>query len=280
MSFSRMPESRGGGNLRLFGLVIVAIVVAAALVFYFAVGFGSNSSQAAPPDNTVNSNSPMRASYGVTGASLPAPQAVQQVPTPVANTAMNQKQSSGLQSAPIPTVKYGEVLSEGFITLDLPGNQTSEAWYTRQVDTYSKNLTLFFALYNDPGDTIIKTVEVAPYADGNQITNARLTMFYPNGAERYLSFDGAQGTISLTQRYGQPYGPSIFSPDLRIALVNYGVVLSDPADSIRADIHLDLSGLSDTESLTLVQTNPVLVNQVLTEVQGIVDQVNDKRPVQ
>ena len=280
MSFSRMPESRGGGNLRLFGLVIVAILVAAALVFYFAVGFGSSSSQAAPPDNVVGSSSPSRASYGMAGGSLPASQMLQQAPTPVSGAAVTKKQNSGNKSMPIPTAEYGEVLSEGFVTLDLPGSQTAEAWYTRQVDTYSKNLTMFFAIYNEPGDTIIKTVEVAPYADGNPVDNARIIMFYPDGAERHLSLDRVEGTIGLTQRYGQPYGPSIFSPDLRIAMVNYGVVLTDHSNSIRADIHLDLSGLSDTESITLVQRNPVLVDQVLMEIQNIVNQVNDKRPAQ
>ena len=279
MSFSRMPESRGGGgsNLRLFGLVIIAVLVSAALVIYFTTGFGSNSSQAAPPESLRPSTTVWQGYPG--GASLPVQPAVQQVPAPVSNAALTKMRGSNQQSLQAPAVNYGEILSEGFVTLDLPGNEVADAWYTRQLDTYTRNLTLFFAVYNS-SSTIIRTVEVAPYIDGAPISNARIALFYPNGIERHVGFDGNNGTVTLTQRHGQPYGPSLFSPDLRVALVNYGLTLGDQNGSVRADIHLDRSGLSDTESLTLVQSNRPLVNQVLAEVQGIVDQINSRRPVQ
>ena len=42
MRFSRMPEIRRSGNLPLFGLATVVVLVAAALIFYFTIGFGAN----------------------------------------------------------------------------------------------------------------------------------------------------------------------------------------------------------------------------------------------
>ena len=119
---------------------------------------------------------------------------------------------------------------------------------------------------------------MAGYTQGELINNARITMFYPEGPERYLSFDATAGTIGLSQRHGQPFGPSMFTPELRVALVNYGVVLGDESGSIRADLHLDLTGLSDSESFMLAQSNPEVVNRVMVEVQGLVDQINARRP--
>lgn len=281
MRFSRMPESRRGNGLRLLGLALVAIVVVtAALVVYFTVGFGPNFSQAASPEGPKGAGNATLAASSPLGALPPAPVA-QQAPTPVPEiTLQTQKEESNLLSPPIPSVSYGEVLSEGFVTLDLPGEQVRNAWYTFQVNTSTREITLFFALYNEGKDTIIKTVEVARYTQGELINNACITMFYPQGPERYLSFDAEAGTIGLSQRHGQPYGPSMFTPELRVALVNYGLVLGDESGSIRADLHLDLTGLSDSESFMLAQSNPEAVNRVMVEIQGLVDQINARRPIE
>ena len=280
MRFSRMPEIRRGGNLRLFGLATVVVLVAAALIVYFTIGFGSHFSQAvSPQDLGGSSNTNLAASSPV--RALPPAQVAQVAATSIPESALKTKeQNSTPQSPPIPAVNYGEVLSEGFVPLELPGGESSDSWYTFQVNISTRDITLFFALYNSGKDTIIKTVEIGQYSQGELIDNARVTMFYPNGAPRHLHFDAVAGTTSLSQRYGQPYGPSMFSSGLRVAMVNYGLVLGDESGAIRADVHLDLSGLSDSESVMLTQSNPDVVNRVMVELQVLVDQINAKRPIE
>ena len=277
MSFSRIPESRRGGNLPVFGLATVVVLVAAALIVYFTIGFGANFSQAASPQDLPGSSNTNLAASSPVRALLPAQVAATSIPESALKT---KEQNSTPQSPPIPAVNYGEVLSEGFVPLELPGGESLDSWYTFQVNTSTRDITLFFALYNSGKDTIIKTVEIGHYGQGELIDNARVTMFYPNGAQRHLHFDAVAGTTSLSQRYGQPYGPSMFSPELRVAMVNYGLVLGDESGAIRADVHLDLSGLSDSESVMLTQSNPDVVNRVMVELQVLVDQINAKRPIE
>ena len=50
--------------------------------------------------------------------------------------------------------------------------------------------------------------------------------------------------------------------------------------AVHPDVHLDLSGLSDSESVMLTQSNPDVVNRVMVELQVLVDQINAKRPIE
>jgi hypothetical protein len=90
-------------------------------------------------------------------------------------------------------------------------------------------------------------------------------------------FDGNQGTITLTQQIRQPYGPSLFSPELRVALVNQRMLLKDETGAISTELQLDLSGLSDSEVLEFQRTAPEIVDDVLSELQDLVRQVEGKR---
>ena len=277
MKFSRMPENRGGGKLPLIGIFVIAVLAVGALISYVATGFGSDSpqtSQLAPPQGITKTS--LTASQGV--RAFPQPSAPTLSPTPLPTAGLRLLDSDpGPVAGVVPDVRYGEVLAEGFVTLELPGGTDTATWYTFQVDTYSKDITLFFALYDSTMDTIIKTVEVQDYAQSAIINNAEITMFYPDGPERLLKFDAVEGTVSLAQRYGQPYGPSLFSPELRVSLVNYGLQMTDGIGSVRANVQLDLSGLSDSESIALIQSNPTVVNKVMLELQELIDQIERKR---
>jgi hypothetical protein len=92
-----------------------------------------------------------------------------------------------------------------------------------------------------------------------------------------LNFNRSEGTITLTQQYRQPYGPSIFSPELRVALVNHGMLLSDDTGNINVELQLDLTGLSDSEGMVFQRVAPEVVDDVLSEIQGLVDQIEAKR---
>ena len=276
MKFSRMPESRGAGKLPLIGIFVIAILVVGAIVSYVAVGFGSDSDQAGQLAATEGITKTSFTNNGSgTFPKLPAA-ALSPTPAPAANVKLLAP-DPGPAPKLIPEVQFGEVLAEGNVNVDFPGDLDMETWYTFQVDTYSKDITLFFAVYNQTGDTIINTVEVRDYTQGAIINNAEITMFYPDGSERLLKFDSVQGTIGLAQRFSQPYGPSMFSPELRVALVNYGLELSDGPGSVQASVQLDLSGVSDSESITLIQSSPEVVNEVMLEIQELIDQIENKR---
>lgn len=275
MKFSRVPENRGGSKLPLLGIFAVAIVAVGAIVAYVAIGSGSDSDQAGQLAST----------QGITKTSLTTgPGAFPQLPlaslapTPLPAVSLKLLDTDpGPAPSSVPEVQFGEVLSEGFVSLKFPGGQDMDTWYTFQVDTYSKSITLFFAVYNNAKDTIINTVEVQDYAQGEIIHNAEVTLFYPDGSERLLKFDAVQGTVGMAQRFSKPYGPSMFSPGMRVSLVNYGLELFDTTGSVQANIQLDLSGLSDSGSVTLIQSNPSVVNDVMLELQELIDQIESKR---
>ena len=124
---------------------------------------------------------------------------------------------------------------------------------------------------------MVRTVKIEGYTQGHDLENAELTLFYPEGPERVLNFNRGRGTITLTQQYQQPHGPSIFSPELRVALVNHGMALSDDTGNINLELQLDLTGLSDSEVMVFQRSAPEVVEAALSEIQGLVNQIEAKR---
>ena len=273
MKVSRAPEKRAGTNKGLLYLsVIVAVVIVGVLITYFTTGFQSPS---ATGDQTGVAETASRTP--VQQLALPtvvAPPTA--TPAPVLELKLLESEPDPLPGF-IPDVKFGEVLSEGFVNVELPGDNLNQAWYTFQVDTATRDITLYFAFYNDSLDTIVRTVQIDSYTQGQDLTNAELTVFYPEGPERTIGFDGAEGTIILTQQYRQPYGPSLFSAELRVALVNQRMELQDQSGDITTELQLDLSGLSDSELIVFKSADPKVVERVLDEIQELVGQIEDRR---
>jgi hypothetical protein len=92
-----------------------------------------------------------------------------------------------------------------------------------------------------------------------------------------LFFNREEGSIKLNQQYMLPVGPSMLSSDLRRALVYYGMELEDESGDIQVELHLDLSGLSQSEGLEFTRVVPDTVNDVLKELQSLVEQIEDNR---
>ena len=176
----------------------------------------------------------------------------------------------------MPEAKFGEILADGWVNLDLPAGQSAETWYTLQVDTETRSITNFFALYNKDSD-LISSVKIDNYTRGEPLDNAELTLYYGDGAERTLYFDGKEGTMSLSQEFPQPAGPSMFSSDLRVAMVFYGVELKDDTGKVNALLNLDLTGLSLGEVLILKQPAARVVGDMLREIGELVAQIEIQR---
>ncbi len=184
--------------------------------------------------------------------------------------------------APFPTIlpvaEYGEVLSEGLVQLDLPSGEVVDTWYTFQVDTRSHEITLLFALYDESLDTIISSATIPNYTEGARLDQAQITLEYPNGLARTIWLDRVDGTITVNHQYTLPYGPSMFAPELRLAMVYYGINLYDETGNMSVALHLDLTGLSDGEGLTFKDSAPAAVESALNEIQELVNQVETRRP--
>jgi len=176
----------------------------------------------------------------------------------------------------LPEAKFGEVLDQGWVALDLPASQSAETWYTLQVDTETRSITNFFALFNEESQ-LISSIKIEDYTKGEPLKNAELTLYYVDGSKRMLFFDGQAGTMSLTQHYQQPSGPSMFSPELRVAMVFYGLELSDETGQVNALMNLDLTGLSVGEVLIMQQPAERIVADMLREIGALVDQVEEQR---
>lgn len=275
MRASRAPERRGGANRTvMYVSLIFAAVIVGVLVTYVTTGFklpsatGDQSGIAAAPDPKSLAGLPQ-----ATPTPLPTPTATPEPTVGLKLLELGPDPITGL----VPDVKFGEVLAEGLVQLGLPGNNAAKTWYTYQVDTATRDITLFFALYNGSSNTMVRTVKIEGYTQGHDLENAELTLFYPEGPERVLNFNRGQGTITLTQQYQQPHGPSIFSPDLRVALVNQGMTLHDDTGDINMELQLDLTGLSDSEVMVFQRSAPEVVKAALSEIQGLVNQIEAKR---
>jgi len=282
LKISRASEHRAGGKKYvLYSSSIVVAIFVGLLVSYFvsqmetssATGDQSGVAQEALDTNMPNSgNTANGASAAATPAATPIPS-----PTLVQEPVMPDHDSL---TKLVPDVRFGEVIAEGFVELELPGkspNNVAPTWYTFQVDTTTRDITLFFALFNESLDSLTRTVHLDDYTQGSQLQKAELTLFYTGGPERVLNFDREEGTISLTQQYQQPNGPSLFSPELRVALVKPNMVLLDATGSISTKLQLDLTGLTDSEEMVFQLSSPEGVQDVLFEIQALVNQIESKR---
>jgi hypothetical protein len=264
MKVSRTPEKRGGGNrAMIYVSLIFGAVIIGVLVTYFTTGFRSPATmgdqlEVAGATNTTSLVSLPR----VTPTPLPP---VAATPEPTVGLKLLEPGPDPMNGL-VPNVSFGKVLAEGLVQVELPGNNSAKTWYTYQVDTATRDITLFFGLYSGSSNTMVRTVKIEGYTQGQDLESAELTLFYPEEPERVLTFNRSQGTITLVQQYQQPYGPSIFSPELRVALVNHGMALSDETGNINVELHLDLTGLSNSESMVFQRFNPEVVEYVLSEI--------------
>ena len=269
MRISRAPERRGGSNkILLYLSLVVTVVIVGILIAYFTAGFESRSATGDQTGLNELAVSPVE----VSPAEAPVPTTT---PEPETDLKLLATEPIALDRV-IPEAKFGEVLSEGLTEVNLPGDVTAESWYTFQVNTATQDITLFFALYGNSGDTITRTVKIEGYTQRGNLNKAEVTIFYPEGPERLITYDDQQGTVTLSQQYPQPYGPSMFSPQLRVGMVNQKMILTDETGEISAQLQLDLSGLSDSEHLVFERSAPEQVAAALSEIQDIVMQIEDK----
>ena len=308
---------RSSNRPALFFALIAMVLIVAIAVTYFTQGFGSLSAKAAPvaevaveaaapaaapvaaltvpvepaavPEVAVAAPPPTAAPSPTatprpTSTPEPAPTA-----TPVAETATAETPVTEPPVQPavefgtevirslLPDVDFGEVLEEGFMELKLPAGDLVDTWYTFQVDTRSLDITVFFALFDEAREAISTTVKVENYTQGSPLASAEVALYYPEGSQRVLTFDRSEGAIKVTQDYRLPYGPSIFSTDLRRSLVYYGMQLQDLSGSTKVELHLDISGLSESEGMVFTRFANQEVENVLDEIKLLVDRIEDTR---
>jgi hypothetical protein len=313
MRNARAPEGRGTPKPVIF-LVLIAVLLAAGLgATYFTNGFGALSATPAQAEvrnesiETTDQPSIDLVSDVVNDVETvdPAPKVVEIVkPTSVPPTAVPKLSPTATpMPAPVevvipdteknvatviaadesgnldflPEVKFGDILDEGLVDLRMPGGEMVETWYTFQVDTEKRDITVFFALFDAKERSVLSTVQLNNYSKGNDLESGMVTLYYKDGSERVLAFDGAEGTMTLTQHYNVPFGPSMFSPDLRRSLVYYGLELQSEAGDQTMDLHLDISGLSESEKMIFKQSSPDEVSAALAEIQVMADQIEDQR---
>lgn len=307
----------GNNRMALFFAFIAMVLIAAIAVTYFTQGFGTLSAKTAPVEEVaVEAAAPPAVPDAVLAVPV-EPAAVPEVavaappPTATPNPTPTPRPTSTPKPAPpatpvaetatvetpvteppvqpavefgpevilrlLPDVDFGEVLGEGFMELKLPAGDLVDTWYTFQVDTRSLDITVFFALYDEPRQAISTTVKVENYTQGNPLQSAEVALYYPEGSQRVLTFDRAEGTIKVTQDYRLPYGPSIFSTDLRRSLVYYGMQLQDSSGDTSVELHLDISGLSASEGMVFTRSARKEVENVLDEIRLLVDRIEDIR---
>ena len=306
MRGSRAPEGRGIDKRVIFISVIIAAVIAAVAVTYFSMGsdpISAENEQATAPQNSVPTSPTLGDQGSASGPTLipeptatpiPLPTATPAPsPTPVAASGSTQDDDSAINPQPttpptaqpgsatvptvLPDVQFGEILEEGLTRLKFPDGNLVDTWYTFQVDTETRDITLFFAQYDDALESIQGTVQIEQYTRGADLKNAEVTLYFPDGSSRVLFFNRSEGSIGLDQQYSLPVGPSMFSSGLRRALVYYGMELRDETGDIQVTLHLDLSGLSLSEGLEFKRLVPETVDKVLLELQSLVEQIEDQR---
>ena len=307
----------GNSRMALFFAFIAMVLIAAIAVTYFTQGFGTLSAKTAQVEEVaVEAAAPPAApdaalAVPVEPAAVPEVAVAAPPPTATPNPTPTPRPTSTPKPAPpatpvaetatvetpvteppvqpavefgpevirrlLPDVDFGEVLGEGFMELKLPAGDLVDTWYTFQVDTRSLDITVFFALYDEPREAISTTVKVENYTQGNPLESAEVALYYPEGSQRVLTFDRAEGTIKVTQDYRLPYGPSIFSTDLRRSLVYYGMQLQDSSGDTSVELHLDISGLSESEGMVFTRFASQEVENVLDEIKLLVERIEDTR---
>ena len=280
MRTTRVSEGRGTFKKAslLIGLPVVA-VMAAGLAMFFSGMFdamlteekGARSVAAAQLTSELVELPPASAP----GASTKLETASMTNSVSVGLSSVQAIEPQGVIKVP-PAAKFGEVLDEGWGILELPADQSAETWFTLQVDTQTQSITNFFALY-DNDSQLISSVKVQNYTQGEPLDNAELTLYYDDGAKRTLYFDGQEGTMSVNQHFEQPSGPSMFSADLRVAMVSYGLQLNDETGQVNLLMNLDPTGLSLGEMMILKQPAERIVADMLREIGELVEQVEDQR---
>jgi len=177
----------------------------------------------------------------------------------------------------VPQVNFGEVSSEGWAKLELQeGGDPVETWYTFQVDTKSRDITLYFALYNE-AEELIATVKAEGYTQGQPLDMAEVTLYSPDSTERVLRLDREEGKITDTQNYHfRSYQPSIFPPQLRSGLVYVEVPLQDDSGDTRVVMDRDLSGLLGSENLIFERFEPRMVEETLSIIETLTKQIEEQ----
>lgn len=268
MRVSRMPEYRGGsGSPVMLILVLLAVLIVGGVVIFLLLGNNSASQNTIPP--------------------TPAPQPVprdtvafsQPMPTPVPPPSNLAQEAEPVPEAfQAPQVLFGEVLSQGFVDLQLQTGQV-RTFYTFQVDTSTQNIILFFALYDPSGQAISRSIVVEDYSQSELIDNAELTVYYPDAPATVIRFNKEEGTIESSQFYTtQPHGPGLFSSQMRIALIKQNLPLINEDGNIGADMQLDPTGVADLSGYRITINDPGTTETGLTEVQAIIDQLESRRP--
>lgn len=302
MRVSRAPEGRGA--TKQIALLTVGLGAIIAIVVVVILSMGSDEISAKNDQSLVTPGSNVTAPQDDSQSVALAPTATTEptvrpeptaVPTSAPKPAVVETSDADQDAEPriqpdptpqavaltfprvLPDAKFGEVLEDGLVSIKLPQGQLIKSWFTLQVDTQNRDITLFFAQYDDSLESIESTVKVDNYARGEDLTNAEVVLTFPDGTERTLLFDRATGTISLTQQYLQPVGPSMFSSSLRRSLVFFGMQLQDDTGETQIQLHLDLSGLSQSEALEFKRMAPETVNDVLLELRYIVEQIEEQR---
>ena len=313
MRSSRAPESRGTPKPVIFLVLIAVLLFAGLAATYFTQGFGAfpitpaqaevtaveTNVEAQPSGDSVSAavNEAPVVILAPTATPVPEPTAVPPTAVPVlrptatplpapvevvnpgtektVETVVTADESDNLDF--LPDVKFGDVLDEGVMKLKMPGGESVDTWYTFQVDTEKRDITVFFALFDAERQSVLSTVQLNNYTRGTELEKGMVTLYYEDGSERVLEFDGVEGSMTLTQHYKVPFGPSMFSPDLRRSLVYYGLKLENEAEGLTMDLHLDISGLSESEKMVFKQSAPNEVAMALAEIKVMADQIEDYR---
>ena len=311
MRNSRAPEGRGTPKPVIFLVLIAVLLFAGLAATYFTQGFGAFPATPAqaevielvadpvaqPSADTVPeavAEAPV-VILAPTATPVPEPTAVPATAVPVLRPTATPLPVPAVVSEPektveavvvadesenlnfLPDVKFGDVLDEGLMDLRMPGGESVDTWYTFQVDTEKRDITVFFALFDAERQSVLSTVQLNNYTRGSELQKGMVTLYYEDGSERVLAFDGVEGTMTLTQHYKVPFGPSMFSPDLRRSLVYYGLKLQDEAAGLTMELHLDISGLSESEKMVFKQSAPREVTTALAEIKVMADQIEDFR---
>ena len=282
MRISRAPEYRGGsGSPIVLILVLLAVLIVGGVVIYLLLGNNNmvSPAPAAPAAAVTQAQTAPALRQPQALPTLAPPQQVQpQAAPPVAANPEPVAQDTMAGAYQAPEVLYGEVLAEGFVDLELLTGRV-RTFYTFQVDTSTQNIVLFFGLYSPAGDAISRSVVVEGYSQSHLITNAELTVYYPDAPATIIRFDRETGTVVSSQFYTtQPHGPGIFSPQMRIALIKQNLPLNNADGTITAAMQLDPTGVADLSGYQVIQVDPVTTETALTEIQALIDQLESRRP--
>lgn len=270
MVVERTPERRRGFRKGIFFLAIFVALIGAGPVAYVTgtlepllpAGGPTGDSEVTLPVTAIPTAPLLAPTPILTATPVPEPEQILE-PTPVFPRA-------------VPVVEFGEVSSEGWVTLSLASGSSVDAWYTFQVDTTTRDITLFFAMYND-ANAMIGTVQTDRYTQGSDLDNAQVTLHYPDAPERVIFFEGKEQRLTESQVYEfTPYEPSIFSPQLSSSLIYYEVLLQDEAGITRAELNRDLSGILGYEPLLFSRSAPTVVERALSEIGALVRQLENQ----